>query len=149
MDRMQILVNGRVVQTVQSAGDRFALAFTGVVPLSASAWIAVRVDGPRDPMLLSDNPLAAHSSPIYVLVGDTPIASAADARFFITWIDRLWTLVDGRARWTTPAHRSYVRELFTRAQDVYRRIAAADRSASRITRARTEAADPAVRYGAR
>jgi TolB protein len=149
MDRMQILVNGRVVQTVPSTGDRFALAFTGVVPLDASAWIAVRVDGPRDPMLLSNNPLAAHSSPIYVLIGNTPIASAADARFFITWIDQLWRLVDGRARWTTPAHRSYVRELFTRAQDVYRRIAASDRSAPRITRARTDGDDPAVRGGAR
>lgn len=79
-------------------------------------------------MILSNNPLAAHSSPIYVLIGDQPIASARDAQFFIDWIEKLWELVDERNRWTAKAHRQHVRDLFTRAQEVYRRIAAADPS---------------------
>jgi hypothetical protein len=136
MDRMEILVNGKAVQTVRAVGDRASLAFDGVVPVNSSAWIAVRVDGPRQPWLLSNNPLAAHSSPVYVLIGDQPIASATDARFFITWIDKLWELVDSRNRWSAPAHRTYVRDLFTRAQNVYRQILASDPSARRITRAR-------------
>ena len=134
IERMEILVNGEAVETVQASGNRLEVAFDGPVPFSRSAWLAVRVDGPRDPMILSNNPLAAHSSPIYVMIGDQPIASALDARFFIVWIDKLWELVDGRNRWIAKEHRQHVRDLFTRAQDVYRRIAAADPSVRALTR---------------
>ena len=123
IERMEMLLNGVAVETVQPSGDRLSVAFDGPVRIPRSAWLAVRVYGPKQPMLLSNNPLAAHTSPVYVLIGNQPVASATDARFFITWIDKLWELVDGRKRWSTPAHRQHVRDLFTRAQEVYRRIA--------------------------
>jgi hypothetical protein len=133
IERMEILVNGRVANTVSASGDRLSVTYEGPVQTPHSAWIAVRVDGPKHPMLLSNNALAAYSSPVYVLVGDEPIASATDAKFFINWIEKVFELVDRRGRWTAPAHRQYVRDLFTRAQDVYRRIAATDPTTRRMT----------------
>jgi TolB protein len=134
IEQMRIFLNGVAVETVRATGDRLQVAFEGPVHIPRSAWLAVQVDGPKHAMLLSNNPLSAHSSPVYVLVRDQPIASAIDARFFITWIDKLWELVDGRNRWRMPEQRKHVRDLFTRAKDVYRRVAASDPTARAITR---------------
>jgi hypothetical protein len=126
IERLQIIVGGEVAETATASGDRLSVAFEAPVRIPRSTWVAVRADGPRHPMLISGNPLAAYSSPVYLHVGDEPIASATDAKFFIAWIEKLWQLVDARGRWSAPSHRQYVRGLFRRAQDVYQGIAAKD-----------------------
>jgi hypothetical protein len=65
----------------------------------------------------------AHTSPVYVSIGDKPVASADDARFWIAWIDQLIAQVSDRGRFSTPERRKEVVELFRRAQEVYRKIA--------------------------
>ena len=73
-------------------------------------------------MVLNDLQAFAHTSPVYIAMGATPVASAEDAHFWIDWIDRLIADVTNRGRFSTPERRKEVIDLFRRAQDVYRRV---------------------------
>ena len=84
-------------------------------------WFAARALGPWSRLVLNDVQAFAHTSPVYISVGDKPIASAEDARFWIAWIDQLIAQVNDRGRFSTAERRKEVIELFRRAQDAYRR----------------------------
>ena len=48
---------------------------------------------------------------------------AADARFFVEWIDRLWDLIELRNNFAKPEHRRQVKVMVDRARAVYREMA--------------------------
>src|SRR5260370_26162688 len=50
------------------------------------------------PIYVQGELLYAHTSPVYVTVAGKPAGSAEDARYFLTWIDRLWNTVQERDR---------------------------------------------------
>ena len=64
--------------------------------------------------------LLAHSSPVYVEIDSKKIWSAADARYFEDWIERLMQDVRTRGVFHEESRRQEVIELFRRAQQVYR-----------------------------
>lgn len=69
-----------------------------------------------------DNPLCAHTSPVYVDVR-RPAAAADDAKFFLEWIGReigFYREVDG---FRDPRHRDEMIEFFQAARRVYARMA--------------------------
>jgi hypothetical protein len=112
---VEVIVNGRVA--VKSS----ALMVDEKVSLSRSSWIAVRVSGPWDRMILNDTSAFAHSSPIYVYLDGKPIGAAEDLRFYIDWIDRLIARTAKQGRFATGQRRQEVLDLFRRAQEEYRK----------------------------
>ena len=108
VDSLQIVSNGRVVFSVALAGDRTRADTKVTLPVTASAWFTVRAfaRSSRHPVL--DLYPFATTSPIYVTVGDAPIRSAADARYFVQWLDQLEPQVVAHPGWNTAAEREAV-----------------------------------------
>jgi hypothetical protein len=78
-DSVDLLVNGRVVQTVFMDGG--AQVATVNLPLASSAWIFARSR-------------SVATSPVYVVVGGAPVrGSAADVCYLVGYVDHLSRLV--------------------------------------------------------
>ena len=122
LDRIEVVVNGRAVATVQAQGDRHTIAIDRSIAIAESGWIALRTSGP--PHLDHPGPsLFAHTSPVYLDVAGKPVSAEADARYFLEWIDRLAGAVHERNR--IPSRRKpYVQAQLEAARAVYRKLAA-------------------------
>jgi hypothetical protein len=117
LDKVEIVVNGRVAVSRPATGD---MALDERVTLDTSSWIAARVSGPWHRLILNDAYAFAHTSPVYVFLGDAKIASPDDARFWAGWIDKLIERTAQRGRFATPARREQVIRIFERAREFYR-----------------------------
>jgi hypothetical protein len=95
LDRLEIVVNGRVFQTFTAAQPH---RITGAcrVTTDNSLWIAARAYGREDRYLASQlegrplgAPQFAHTTPVYVIIEGKPIFAArpADAQYFVRWCD--------------------------------------------------------------
>jgi len=71
LDRLELVVQGDVVQTQQAYGkDR--IDFKTTIKADHSQWIAVRAWGKRQQLFNGVDTTVAHSAPVYVFVGDEP-----------------------------------------------------------------------------
>ncbi|MGH7575138.1 MAG: CehA/McbA family metallohydrolase [Longimicrobiales bacterium] len=122
IERLEIIVNGRVADSVEVSGDSSRLVFDGAVDLPRGGWIAARVVGPPS-RYIGDSYAFAHTSPVYVVRGGQPFTSADDARFLADAVAALWARVDERAEWRTPAERAQFLAAIEQAQTVYEEIA--------------------------
>lgn len=120
MDRLEIVVNGSVVAVQEKAEKEGELRLTREIQLERSSWVAARVLGPPHRLVLNDEHVFAHTGPVYCYFGDEPIRSAADANFWIDWIDQLIASVNERGIFATPEKHAEVIQLFRKAQNVYR-----------------------------
>jgi TolB protein len=121
VDHLEIIGNGRVVATLPLPGDRTAARDTVSIPVTRSGWYVVRAYADRARLPVLDLYPFASTSPIYVQVGDAPVRSAADAAFFVRWIDRLTAAAAAHADWNTPPERDAVLTLLGQARAVYAR----------------------------
>ncbi|HVR70488.1 MAG TPA: CehA/McbA family metallohydrolase [Vicinamibacteria bacterium] len=104
---VELVVNGEVAgrQTVVADGAIRPLAFD--VPIGKSSWVAARIRP------------AAHTNPVFVLVGDKPVrASRRSARWCLAAVDQCWSQKAPRIR---EAERGAAREAYDHARAVYRR----------------------------
>lgn len=111
LDRVEIVANGRVVETFPAAdrGDRFTVEAR--VPLPEGGWILARAIGPSSPVV-SDTYAFAHTSPVYVVRNGRHWVSAEDARFLREAVEALWARVLRRDNWVTEdARDAYGREV--------------------------------------
>lgn len=92
---------------------------SSTVTIDRSSWIAARVTGPFHRMVLNDSGAFAHTSPVYVYLGEEPVRSPEDARFWMEWIDRLIERTAQRGHFSNAAQKQEVIELFQRARAVY------------------------------
>ena len=109
--KVELIVNGKSQPIPPSARVRIA----------ESSWIAARVTGPWNRLVLNDAYTFAHTSPVWVTVGGKPVWSEADARFWMEWIDKLIERVQQRGRFATAARRQEVVDLFRRGREFYAR----------------------------
>ena len=120
---LDVVVNGRVAATIEGEAGGRSMAIDRAIPIVESGWIGVRVSGPAHP----DHPgpsLFAHTGAIYLEVVDKPVSAAADARYFLEWIDRLDGAVRDRER--IPGRLiPHVRTQLDAARAVYRKLAEA------------------------
>jgi hypothetical protein len=95
LNRLEIMVNGKLFQTFTSAQPH-RITGTCKVISDKSLWIVARAYGKEDRYLASQlegrplgAPQFAHTSPVYVIVEGRPIfaAQTADAEFFVRWCD--------------------------------------------------------------
>lgn len=86
------------------------------VRIEESSWVALRVHG--DPPWRQSGEPFAHTSCVYVTIGETPIRSAEDARYFVAWIQRLRGDLRKRNQ-IPPRHVAHVERQLTRAIEHY------------------------------
>jgi hypothetical protein len=120
LDRLDVVLNGRVVTTARAGGDRLSVAIDETIPIERSGWIALRASGPNHPDQ-PDGTVYAHTGPVYIEVPGKPIDARADAERFIAWIDRL--SADVRHRDRVPARsRAHVEGQLAAAREVYTKL---------------------------
>jgi single-stranded-DNA-specific exonuclease len=119
VDKCEVVVNGKVAISRDMVGKR-SVMIDESVEIPHSSWIAARALGPWHRMVLNDIQAYAHTSPVYVLVGEEKIGSPQDARYWVEWIDKLIAQVNTRGRFATPGRKKEVVDLFLRAREVYK-----------------------------
>jgi hypothetical protein len=119
VDHLEIVSNGRVVAELPLEGERTRADATIKLSVSASSWFTVRAraDAARQPVL--DIYPFGTTSPIYATVGGAPQRSAADAQYFLAWIDRLVAEAEAHTGYNAPAEKQRVLESLRRARQVW------------------------------
>lgn len=96
VDHLELIHNGRVIQSFRLSGDRRAFDAEGALPIEEGGWLLLRAwnDG-ADPLVLDLYPYAT-TSPIYLeLPGGAPPA-AEDAAYFAAWMERVLSAAQQR-----------------------------------------------------
>jgi Tol biopolymer transport system component len=129
IERIEVVVNGQIAQTVAASGGTaptaglgmHELSFRGRVAIPDGGWIAARVVGPPSPYV-ADSYAFAHTSPVYVVRDGRPFVSAADALYLAEVVEAIWTRAD-RAGWRSDADRAAFRAEIDQARAVYLKLA--------------------------
>jgi TolB protein len=121
LDRVEIIHNGKVVMSIPLAGNHLSAELDKPVQIERSGWLALRAFGPADSDVQGES-LYAHTSPVYVMVAGKPASSGDDARFFLSWIERLWNTVEERDRFPDKQSQDQVHNEIEEARKVYQKI---------------------------
>ena len=121
IEKIEVVANGQVVAS-RDAWASNEITLDEEIDLQRSSWVALRAYGPWHRLVVNDLQTFAHTSPVYVRLGNQPIATREDARFYMEWTEKLIARVKSQGRFATQARRQEVIDLFTRALDHYRQI---------------------------
>lgn len=116
MDRLEVVLKGRVIRTVRGAS---ALKAEFDFDVREAGWIAARAFERPDHTVRF-----AHTSPVYLEVDGEIGVVREDAKFFIEWMDREIRFYEQLEGFREPAHREAMLELFRAARRVYAALAA-------------------------
>ena len=119
IDHVEIIGNGKVAATIPLSGNRMTANDTVAIPVSESGWFVLRAYAERATMPVLDLYPFGSTSPIYVQVGDKPVRSAADAAFFLRWIDRIETTTRASTAWNSPAEQASALKALADARAVF------------------------------
>ena len=120
LERVELIVNGEVVETWTVSGDG-NWAFDSSIELPDSGWIAARAVGPSS-QYVGDAFAFAQTSPVYVTRDGKPFTSAADAAFLAEAVETTWRLAEMRDSWVTSSQKQAYRTGIEQARDYYRGI---------------------------
>ncbi len=128
-EAIQIVVNGEIIRTVATEGDRRSVNVDTTIPIGQSSWIGVRTIGhPGEEMVWEDvdDPAVrprfmrqSHTTPVYCLVGDRALGSVGALNEIAHWNEvffRDW--IEKTARFPDESDRRRALEHFSRAQRV-------------------------------
>lgn len=114
MERLTVLVNGQPWREAVGNPDAdpvadspFELEVRGELELPESAWIAVRVDGPKS-VWTTDSALFAHSTPVYAVIGGRPIVVESDRAYLERMIVDFGEAMERREDWRNEEQRRLV-----------------------------------------
>ncbi len=119
IDKLEIVANGEVVASLPLSGDRTSLTRTVELKVERSGWYTLRASAEHSRAPVLDVYPFATTSPIYVSVGGEPVRHAADARYFIAWIDRLVAAASAHAGWNSLEEREEVMARLQTARQVF------------------------------
>jgi len=117
LDRVEVVVNGKVWRTFQAAGKKEFRLSEKFEP-DVSSWIAVRAFEPAEETIVF-----GHTSPAYVLVNGRPVRSATDARAILAKVDQLIRYTETKAVFRKSEQKAETLELYRQARAVYERLA--------------------------
>jgi Tol biopolymer transport system component len=119
VDHLQVVCNGRVVQTLKLEGSHDAADVSGNIPVNESGWCVLRAWSTRAQHPVMDNYAYATTSPIYVMVGAKRAYSRKDAEYFMAWIDRTIEVTGNYPDWNSPQEKERVLNTLRAARIVY------------------------------
>ena len=119
VDHLQIVCNGKMARELALDNNRTAANVDGSIPLDASGWCVLRAFSDKAEYPILDLYPYATTSPVYVSVAGAPVRSAADAAYFVAWVDRLIAAARSNASWNTEAEKASVLSMLQEARGKY------------------------------
>ncbi|HRW06090.1 MAG TPA: CehA/McbA family metallohydrolase [Caldilineaceae bacterium] len=120
VQRVELIWNGQVVETLQIPQGATVGALTAEVSARSDGWLAARLSSQvRDSFY---QPLFAHTSPVYITTGIQAPEVADAARFFDQAIDGALNWVQQRGKFRNAQQRQEVLALFKEGQAVYQTL---------------------------
>ena len=122
VDHLQVVCNGKVVRELTVNRDRTGGRVDGSLLLSESGWCVLRAFSDKAEYPILDLYPYATTSPIYISVAGAPVHNAADATYFVAWIDRLISAAQSHTSWNTDAEKQSVLSMLREAKDKYAKM---------------------------
>jgi TolB protein len=119
IDHLQIVCNGKVASELAMNGERNQARAEGAIPLDTSGWCVLRAFSDKAEYPILDLYPYATTSPVYVSVAGALVRNAADATYFVTWIDRLAVSAQSNTSWNTDTEKQSVLSMLQAARDKY------------------------------
>lgn len=123
MSTLELVVNGEVVARQDADANGAAAELIHDLAMERSSWVAARVWGPGNRLVMNDPKAFAHTSPVYCYVRQQKIAFRKDAEILVAWIDRVLQDLQTSPRFATPARREEVMALFRKGRAYYEAVA--------------------------
>jgi TolB protein len=119
VDHLQIVCNGKVARELALDRNRSSARVDGSILLDASGWCVLRAFSDRAEYPILDLYPYATTSPVYVTVAGAAVRSAADAAYFVAWVDRLLAAARSNTSWNTEAEKESVLSMLQEARGKY------------------------------
>jgi len=123
VDHLQIVCNGKVTRELALDSNRTSARVDASIPLDASGWCVLRAFSDKAEYPILDLYPYATTSPVYVSVAGAPVHSAADAAYFVAWVDRLITAARRNTSWNTEVEKESVISMLQEARRNYAAMA--------------------------
>ncbi len=123
MDHLQIVCNGKVARELALDSNHTSAHVDGSIALEASGWCVLRAFSDKAEYPILDLYPYATTSPVYVSVGGAPVRNAADAAYFVAWVDRLIAAARSNTSWNTEAEKESVLAMLQEARGKYAKMA--------------------------
>jgi len=123
VDHLQVVCNGKVARELAMESDRSSARVDGSLPLEASGWCVLRAFSDKAQYPILDLYPYATTSPVYVSVAGAPVRNAADAAYFVAWINRLISGARNDTSWNTEVEKESVLSILEEARTKYARLA--------------------------
>jgi hypothetical protein len=119
VDHLQIVCNGKVARELAMNSERNGAHVDAFVPIAASGWCVLRAFSDKAEYPILELYPYATTSPVYVSVAGAPMRSAADAAYFVAWVDRLIAAARSNTSWNTEAEKESVLSMLQEARGKY------------------------------
>ena len=119
VDHLQVICNGEVARDFPLGGQHETATLHDTISISRSGWCLLRAYSDKSEHPVLDIYPYATTSPIYIAVEGSKPHASEDARFFLTWIDRLTTAVQANQDWNTQAEKQQVLDQLSQARKIY------------------------------
>jgi TolB protein len=122
VDHLQIVCNGKVARELAMNSERNGAHVDGTIPIDASGWCVLRAFSEKAEYPVLDLYPYATTSPVYVSVAGAPVRNAADAAYFVAWVDRLISAARSNTSWNTEAEKQSVLSMLQEAREKYAKM---------------------------
>jgi Tol biopolymer transport system component len=122
VDHLEVVCNGKVVQTLATDAAKESADITGSLPLRESGWCVLRSWSDKAEYPVMDNYSYATTSPVYVTIGGKRAYSRKDAEYFEAWIGRTIELTSQYPDWNSAAEKELVLKRLREARTVYENL---------------------------
>jgi TolB protein len=122
VDHLQIVCNGKVARELAMNSDRSSAHVDGSIPLDTGGLCVLRAFSDKAEYPILDLYPYATTSPVYVSVAGAPVRNAADAAYFVAWVDRLISAARSNTSWNTEAEKESVLSMLQEARVKYAKM---------------------------
>jgi hypothetical protein len=130
VDHLELVYNGRVVQSFTLTGDRRSFDAEGRLPADASGWLLLRAwNDAAHPAVLDLYPYAT-TAPVWLELPTPRPPAPADAGYFVDWLERVITGAAAREDFNDEQERAATLDYLRSAQQKYRALAGTQQAES-------------------
>jgi hypothetical protein len=122
VDHLEVVCNGRVVQTVKLDGERNSADAKGTLPLHESGWCLLRASSDEAEYPVLDNYVYATTSPIYATIRGKKPRSPEDAKYFVAWIERVMDATSHYPDWNSAEEKVYVMKKLQEGKSIFEKM---------------------------